>query len=56
MATRKENLKKINDELEKLSDEELEQLAGGKPAFINDSDPEKYLKPIIDSIKSFKKL
>lgn len=32
MATREENLKKINDELEKLSDEQLEQIAGG--AFI----------------------
>ena len=30
MATREENLKKINDELEKLSDEELDQVAGGK--------------------------
>ena len=29
MATREENLKKINDELEKLSDEELESVAGG---------------------------
>ena len=29
MATREENLKKINDELEKLSDEELEKIAGG---------------------------
>ena len=27
--TREENLKKINDELEKLSDEELDQVAGG---------------------------
>ena len=29
MATREENIKKINDELEKLSDEELNQVAGG---------------------------
>ena len=29
MATREENLKKINAELEKLSDEQLEQVAGG---------------------------
>ena len=29
MATREENLKKLNAELEKLSDEQLEQVAGG---------------------------
>jgi len=29
MANREENLKKINEELEKLSDEELEKVAGG---------------------------
>ena len=29
MKTREENLKKINDELEKLSDEELDAVAGG---------------------------
>ena len=29
MATREENLKKINAELEKLSDEELDNVAGG---------------------------
>ena len=29
MATREENLKKINEELEKLSDEQLEKVAGG---------------------------
>ncbi len=29
MATREENLKKINDKLEKLSDDELEKIAGG---------------------------
>ena len=32
MATRKENLKKINDELEQLSDEELDNVAGGTNA------------------------
>ena len=32
MATREENLKKINDELEKLSDEELDGVAGGSEA------------------------
>ena len=29
MATREENLKKINDELEMLTDDELEQVVGG---------------------------
>ena len=29
MANREENLKKITDELEQLSDEELEKIAGG---------------------------
>ena len=29
MTTREENLKKINEELEKLDDEQLEQVAGG---------------------------
>ena len=29
MATRDENIKKINDELEKLSDDELDKIAGG---------------------------
>jgi len=29
MATREDNLKKINDELEMLSDEELDNVAGG---------------------------
>ena len=32
MATREENLKKINAELEQLSDEELEKVAGGETA------------------------
>ena len=29
MATRDENLKKINEQLEKMSDEELENVSGG---------------------------
>ena len=29
MTTREENLKKINEELEKLNDDELEKIAGG---------------------------
>ena len=29
MATRDENLKKINDELERMSDDELDNVAGG---------------------------
>ena len=38
MANREENLKKINDELEMLSDEELDQVAGGnKTETSNDS-------------------
>ena len=38
MATREENLKKINEELEKLDDEQLEQIAGGRMMFM----PEQY--------------
>ncbi len=30
MATREENIQKINDELEKLDDEQLDQIAGGQ--------------------------
>ena len=33
MATREENLKKINDELEKLDDEQLDKIAGGSIHF-----------------------
>lgn len=41
MATREENLKKIHDELEKLSDDELDSIAGGmiKP-FIDNQQPD----------------
>ena len=39
MATREDNLKKINDELKKLDDEQLEEIAGGDKSDkeINDS-------------------
>ncbi|MBQ3444878.1 MAG: hypothetical protein IJG33_16725 [Selenomonadaceae bacterium] len=38
MATREENIKKINDALEKLSDEELDKVAGGFYARSNGGD------------------
>ena len=41
MATREENIKKLNDELEKLSDEELDKVAGGFYARYNGGDFEK---------------
>ena len=41
MANREENLKKINAELEKLSDEELEKIAGGFYACSNETDIKK---------------
>jgi len=39
MATREENLKKINDELEKLSDDELDKIAGGVQLYNNIHEP-----------------
>ena len=36
MTTREENLKKINDDLEKLSDEELDNVAGGTGGDVED--------------------
>jgi len=39
MATREENLKKINDELEKLDDEQLEQIAGGRKLLMHEQNP-----------------
>ena len=39
MATREENLKKINDELEKLDDEQLEQIAGGEQMGMSEQNP-----------------
>jgi len=56
MATREENLKKINDELEKLDDNELEQIAGGILKYIDDSATEKDLNTFKDSIKVFRTL
>lgn len=40
MANREENIKKINEELEKLSDEELEKVAGGGFYSIDTTNPE----------------
>ena len=44
MATREENLKKINEELEKLSDEELDNVAGG--TYLESADDAKKFKEI----------
>ena len=44
MANREENLKKINAELEQLSDEELEKIAGGFYARSNVD----YVKPDVN--------
>ena len=41
MTTREENLKKINDELEKLDDEQLEQVAGG--TWVQTADDSRFL-------------
>ena len=38
MTNREENLKKLNDELEKLTDEELDKVAGGRIIFDVPSD------------------
>ena len=51
MDTREENIQKINNELEKLDDEQLEQIAGGQlilhlantAALANENDPSKKL-------------
>jgi len=56
MATREENLKKINEELEKLDDEELEKIAGGVFFHKSDSEQEKILNSLIESTKFYKKL
>ena len=58
MATREENIKKINEELEKLDDEELEKVAGGsykwRPLFVIDEDNQNTdMKPL--GIKKWKR-
>ena len=45
MATREENIKKINEELEKLSDEELDKVAGG--TLQESSDDSLYLNDLL---------
>ena len=39
MATREENLKKINEQLETLTDEQLEQIAGGRMMSMPEQNP-----------------
>ena len=57
MATREENLKKINEELEKLDDEELEKIAGGMLVRqMPDSDLEKFMTYDPDQTRFYKKL
>ena len=58
MATCEENLKIINDELEKMSDEELEQVAGGGKILVQDPlelEPEDFqYKQSLDTIQKNK--
>ena len=51
MATREDNIKKINDELEKLDDEQLEQIAGG--LIVRYIPPGYQLKPINENDKFY---
>ena len=55
MATCEENLKIINDELEKMSDEELDQVAGGGFLHPLELEPEDFqYKQILDTIQKNK--
>ena len=45
MATREENLKKINEELEKLDDDELDKVVGGAVQIISNVDDPSPKKP-----------
>lgn len=49
VATREENLKKINEELEQLSDEELDKVAGGSWSLLRSIEPNKNLNTVTDS-------
>ena len=51
MAKREENLKKINDELEKMTYEELDQVSGGSPGELaNDS---RFLNVLLQGEKKY---
>jgi len=49
MSNREENLKKINDELEKLSDEELENVSGG--TCYESADDSRFLNVLLNGTK-----
>ena len=57
MATREENIKKINEQLEQMSDEELEKVAGGiLVRQMPNSDTEKISKPDNDSTRFYARM
>ena len=45
MATREENLKKINEQLEKLDDDELDKVTGGVGEIVRSLDDPSLRKP-----------
>ena len=57
VATREENIKKINEQLEQMSDEELEKVAGGiLVRQMPNSDTEKISKPDNDSTRFYARM
>ena len=62
MATREEKIKKINEELEKLTDDELEKIAGGIffakeiLSYKNKSETEKFSKPDNDTTRFYARM
>ena len=54
MATRDENLKRINAELENLSDEELEKIAGG--IYVASHEPQGGKRLTRDDLKELEKI